>query len=246
MVSFNLYITVYSFVCQFPLHNYWNSYNQKQSSGDFLQKRCSDKFNKIHKKNLCWSLVLNEIADLQHLALSKKTLWHRCFLVNFWEISQKTAFIEPLWTAFCLITHSVYYPTTTSRLNSSLRTILLWGMRSWRSKDFFYQGLPSTNVFLDVTSLYYNPDFFQKHYSILLYCKILIELKMNVYKTHHVRYVQITSCFPGNVKEPQNLGYWTNLMKQKHTQINNSKIQHNTTRSEIGPSLTIKTMKILM
>lgn len=148
LVSFNLYITVYSFVCQFPLHDYWNSYNQKQSSGDFLQKRCSDKFNKIHKKNLCWSLVLSEIADLQHLALSKKTLWHRCFLVNFWEISQKTAFIEPLWTAFCLITHSVYYPTTTSRLNSSLRTILLWGMRSWRSKDFFVKDFLQLMLFL--------------------------------------------------------------------------------------------------
>ena len=59
-------------------------------------------------------------------------------------------------------------------------------------------------------------------------------------------YVQITSCFPGNVKEPQNLGYWANLIKQKHAQINNSKIQYNTTRSEIGPSLTIKTIKILM
>ena len=189
MVSFNFYITYYSFVCQFPLHDYWYCYNQKQSSGGFLQKRCSDKFHKIHKKNLCWSLVLNEIADLQHLALSKKTLWRRCFLVNFWEISQNTVFIESLWTAFCLITHSVYCPTTTSRfiyisLNSSLRTMLLWGMRSWRSKDFFCQGLPSTNVFLDVTWLYYNPDFFQKHYSVLLYCKILIELKINVYKTH--------------------------------------------------------------
>ena len=59
-------------------------------------------------------------------------------------------------------------------------------------------------------------------------------------------YVQITSCFPGNVKKPQNLGYWTNLMKQKHAKINNNKIQYNTARSEIGPSLTIKTIKILM
>ena len=35
-------------------------------------------------------------------------------------------------------------------------------------------------------------------------------------------------------------------MKQKHAKINNNKIQYNTARSEIGPSLTIKTIKILM
>ena len=80
-------------------------------------------------------------------------VWHRCFLVNFWEISQNTVFIEPLWTAFCLITHSVYCPTTTSRfiyisLNSGLRTILLWGMRSWRSKDFFVKDFLQLTFFL--------------------------------------------------------------------------------------------------
>ena len=43
-------IIVYSFVCQHSLHYYWYWYNQKQSSSAALQKRCSFKFHKIHKK----------------------------------------------------------------------------------------------------------------------------------------------------------------------------------------------------
>ena len=43
-------IKTYNFVCQFFLHYYWCCYNQKQSSGGVLQKRCSYKFCKIHKK----------------------------------------------------------------------------------------------------------------------------------------------------------------------------------------------------
>ena len=44
------YIIIYSFVCQYSLPYYWYCYNQKQSSGGILQKRCSFKFRKIHKK----------------------------------------------------------------------------------------------------------------------------------------------------------------------------------------------------
>ena len=36
-------IIIYIFVCQFSLHYYWYCYNQKQCSGDILQK----KFNKF-------------------------------------------------------------------------------------------------------------------------------------------------------------------------------------------------------
>ena len=55
---------IYSFVCQYSLHYYWYCYNQKQSSGAVLQKRCSFKFRKIHKKT------------------PKKRFRRRCFLVN--------------------------------------------------------------------------------------------------------------------------------------------------------------------
>ena len=57
-------IIIYSFVCQYSLYYYWYCYNQKQSSGSVLQKRCSYKSRKIHKKTL------------------KKRFRHRCFLVN--------------------------------------------------------------------------------------------------------------------------------------------------------------------
>ena len=51
-ICFSFCIIIYSFVCQFPLHYYWYCYNQKQSSGGVLQKRCSYEFCKIHKKAL--------------------------------------------------------------------------------------------------------------------------------------------------------------------------------------------------
>ena len=54
-------------------------------------------------------------------------------------------------------------------------------------------------------------------------------------------YVQITSCFQGDVKEPQT---WTNLIKQNHAQVNNiNKIQYNTTRCEISPLFNNKNNK---
>ena len=48
---------------------------QKKSSRGFLQKKCSYKFRKIHRKYLCQSLFFNKVAGLR--------LWHRCFPENF-------------------------------------------------------------------------------------------------------------------------------------------------------------------
>ena len=62
--------------------NSWYCYNQKQSSGGVLQKRCSYEFCKIHKKTPALTCVFNEAADLQNLILSKKRFRNRCFLVN--------------------------------------------------------------------------------------------------------------------------------------------------------------------
>ena len=49
-ICFSFYIIIYSFICQFFLHYYRYCYNQKQSSGGILHKRCSYKFRKILKK----------------------------------------------------------------------------------------------------------------------------------------------------------------------------------------------------
>ena len=47
---FFFFFIIYSFVSQYSLHYYRYCHNQKQSSGAVLQKRCSFKFRKIHKR----------------------------------------------------------------------------------------------------------------------------------------------------------------------------------------------------
>ena len=74
---------------------------------------------------------------------------------------------------FYLITYSVYCTATTSHFT---QISLYSGKRSWRSEDFFCQGLSSikfqlVDVFFGVTLLHYNPDFSQKHYFVLSYRK---------------------------------------------------------------------------
>ena len=64
------------------------------------------KFRKTLRKNMCWSLVLHEAANLQCLTLPKKRLQRRCFLVIF---SEEHPFYRTSSNGcFCLITHSVY------------------------------------------------------------------------------------------------------------------------------------------
>ena len=82
-------IIIYSFVCQYSLHYYWYYYNQKQSSGAVLQKRCSYRFRKIHSKT------------------PKKRFLHRCFLVN----SAKFPITSD--GCFSINTRYVYCPTLT-------------------------------------------------------------------------------------------------------------------------------------
>ena len=62
--------------------NSWYCYNQKQSSGGVLQKRCSYEFCKIYKKTPALTRVFNEAADLQSLTYQKKRSRHICFIVN--------------------------------------------------------------------------------------------------------------------------------------------------------------------
>ena len=57
---------------------------QKQSSRGVLQKRCSQKFHKIHRKTLMpESLFLKKVTGLRPATLLKMRLWHRCFPVTF-------------------------------------------------------------------------------------------------------------------------------------------------------------------
>ena len=47
----------------------------------FCKKRRN--FTKFTGKHLCQSLSFNKVAGLRHATLLKKSLWHRCFSVNF-------------------------------------------------------------------------------------------------------------------------------------------------------------------
>ena len=97
-----------SFVCQYFLRYYWYCYNKKQSSGAVLQKRCSYKFRKIHKKT------------------PKKRFQQRWFLVNS-AIFLITLFLKkPSDGCFTINTCSLYCPTTTFCLFKNNVTHIFW------------------------------------------------------------------------------------------------------------------------
>ena len=66
--------------------------------------RCSVKkgvlrnFAKSTGKHLRQSFFFNKVASLRPATLLKKRLWHRCFPVDFGEISKNTFFTKHLWT----------------------------------------------------------------------------------------------------------------------------------------------------
>ena len=62
------------FMLKVLLHiSYSQNRIQMQPPELFCKKRCSQKFHKIHRK----------VAGLRPATLFKKSLWHRCFPVNF-------------------------------------------------------------------------------------------------------------------------------------------------------------------
>ena len=58
-----------------------------------IEKGVLKTFAKFTGKHLCQSLFFNKVADLRPATLSKKRLWHRCFLLNF---AKNTYFTENL------------------------------------------------------------------------------------------------------------------------------------------------------
>ena len=64
---------------------------KKHSSGGVLQKKCSQKFRKIHTQSLfnkVAGLFLNKVTGLRPAALLKMRLWHKCFSVNLVKFSR--------------------------------------------------------------------------------------------------------------------------------------------------------------
>ena len=69
--------------------------NIKKTSYRTCHQRCSVKkgvlrdFTKLTGKQLCRRLFFNKVADLRPANWLKKSLWHRCFPVNFAEFLRK-------------------------------------------------------------------------------------------------------------------------------------------------------------
>ena len=78
----------------FPFDYYGESFiadKQKQSSGGVLRN-----FAKFAGKHLCQTLFFNKVVDLRPATLLKKSLWHRCFPVNFAKFIRTPFFTEHL------------------------------------------------------------------------------------------------------------------------------------------------------
>ena len=78
----------------------------------FCKKDALKNFAKFIRKHLRYSFIFNKVTNLQHLTLSKKRLRHRCFLLSFVKLLI-TPFLKNTWDGcFCVISRSVYCPTT--------------------------------------------------------------------------------------------------------------------------------------
>ena len=62
----------------------------------FCKKDVLKNFTKFTRRNLCWSLFFNKIADIRPETLSKNRLQHRCFPVNFVKYFKNHFFTELL------------------------------------------------------------------------------------------------------------------------------------------------------
>ena len=83
-----------------------NAALQKHSSVGVLWKQCSWKFRKIHRKTPVPESLFNKVVGLKPATLLKKSLWHRCFSVNFAKFLRTPFFTEHLW--WLLLTRHQY------------------------------------------------------------------------------------------------------------------------------------------
>ena len=96
---------------------YWYYYNQKQSSGGVLQKMCSYKFRKFHKKTpYAKDSFLIKLQVYRAQLYRKNRFRHIWFICEFCETSHNTFFKEPFRRlllhkhSFCLLSHHDLLP----------------------------------------------------------------------------------------------------------------------------------------
>ena len=99
LVCFNFCIIICSFFCQFYLHYVDTAIIKRNRPVVFCKKGVLTNSAIFARKQLCWSLFSNKVADLQRLALLKKPTPVQGFSCKFCKLSQNNFSLEPLWTA---------------------------------------------------------------------------------------------------------------------------------------------------
>ena len=95
-----LTFSFFSVVCSCTSESFYlilkeNSQIQKLCS--YENKRCSQKFCKIHRKTRVRESHFNKVAGLRRATLLKKRLWYRCLPVSFTKFLRTPFFIDHLW-----------------------------------------------------------------------------------------------------------------------------------------------------
>ena len=88
-----------------------------------MKKGVLKNLTKVTGKLLCQSLFFNKAEGLRSATLLRKRVWHRCFPVNFVEISKSTFFTEHVWILLlCRLSKVEFY---VSMKQSLIQAILM-------------------------------------------------------------------------------------------------------------------------
>ena len=77
-------------------HWFWGI-NRSSRPEVFCKKGAVKNFSKFIGKHLCQNLFFNKVVKLTPTTLLKKSLWHRCFPMNFAQVLRTPFLIEHLW-----------------------------------------------------------------------------------------------------------------------------------------------------
>ena len=81
---------------KWPNLNWQYSFSRSSRPEVFCKKGVLRNFVKFSGGHLCQRLFLNKVAGLRRSTLLKKSLWHRCFPVNFAKFQRTHFLIEHL------------------------------------------------------------------------------------------------------------------------------------------------------
>ena len=87
-------IEIFNFV---DTKNYVCLKDEKQPPEVLCKKGVLRNFAKFAGKHLCQSFFFDKVAALRSAALLKRTLWHRCFPVNFAKFLRTPFLTEHVW-----------------------------------------------------------------------------------------------------------------------------------------------------